>query len=252
MRSSGIVAALAFVAVALGAGGAVQAELLWDGSGDLFTPFPDSYNITSNTYRSDHFFGAPNTGGFLSSIGSAGGMLGNSSLGITKAAGWQIEFGWAAIGAGVPLGLDTFISMGDDVNNIQMKFDAPGGDASDGTVQLQSNGATIATSSIATGVQFTQSVRSEDPSEFRVFTLQRLAESDTVTLSIDGSQVIAFNPVPCALPNCDGGNLNNFYIGPSRSEGTFDFLNVYDELIPEPASIGLLVLGGLAMLRRRR
>lgn len=43
-----------------------------------------------------------------------------------------------------------------------------------------------------------------------------------------------------------------FGFGTGRSDGTFDNINITGELIPEPASIALIGLGGLAMITRRR
>jgi hypothetical protein len=76
--------------------------------------------------------------------------------------------------------------------------------------------------------------------------------SDTLNFQMDDTTFSAFNTDALPLVQPNPGSFNNFF-GSLESNGTFGTSEIRFVLtdVPEPATIGMLILPGIAMLRRR-
>ena len=98
---------------------------------------------------------------------------------------------------------------------------------------------------------------------FHTLRLVRQPGSDVINLYIndevkeDGTGAASATVIGCSLPWCDDGNARHLYFAPSAIESAVDYFRYHrgasaPQHIPEPATLGLLGLGGVALLRRRR
>ena len=175
--------------------------------------------------------------GFMQSVGNGGTGFRSDTVGFTKASGWVFEWGFESLSATqpppnhTPSGMTTFRDD-ESVLNFFME--------NGGTVRLDStpvDGDASRTASF-----------SLDFDAAHIYRLQRDPGSDTVELLVDGAMRASV-----LAPEAIGFDHNFMRFGDTFNEGFWDFVRLHDRsTIPEPATIGLLGLGGVALLRRRR
>jgi hypothetical protein len=226
--------------MALLTAGSAWAEM-WDGSGNPATVLTDSYGINSGTYNfDDEFTNGDLSPGIMTANGNGGGMLRKDNALGTRDEGWFFEWRSRIISDTYVLNATNYAGGGDDTNNWQLKITTPGDGT--GTFNLLSYGA----SNVSSG----ESAPVANIHEWHTFRVWTNPDSDTMKLAVDGAVVQTLDVVLCELPGCDGGNLNFVSFAPSQIEQAIDYISW--GAVPEPASLGLLSLGGLALLGRRR
>ena len=257
--------------------------IAWDGEeqflGSGLTVF-NSYGNSAQHNPDDIFTNGAQYPGYVTINGNPGGSFSKSGgLGVTKAGGWTAEFrlhimtpGQPPFSDGAHPGMVTVAAIADDTNLVFLRMRSGTQSAGDlPTFGLGPNaiGEFDINSNLPNPLPipldfFSGGLASENNKQFHTFRITRLAGSDEIQLSIDdfqnghgtGNQTIT--PWACVLPACDGGNLNVAqFITDSRMESAVDYFRWHHGgtravHIPEPATLGLLGLSGVALLRRRR
>jgi len=219
--------------------------------------------------------------GYVTINGNPGGSFsaGSGGLGVTKAGGWTIEFRLNILSAGQPWhntgahpGMATVLAIADDTDLMGIRMrrgtSSAGGLPTFGLFPNNIGEFDINSdlpNPLKTAVDFfSGGLASENNRQFHTFRLVRQPGSAEINMYVDdfvkedGSGAETITVHPCVLPACDGGNLNVAqFITDSKIESAIDYFRWHHGAsapvhIPEPATLGLLGLGGVALLRRRR
>ena len=228
----------------------------WDYSFDG-TDLPDGTageftNIAMNSAQYNDNYdisGGGHVSGWLTSNGNPGGSYGLPNViidpgppsvsqvypALTKAGGWTLV--WNFVHYNNLTKTDVF-AIHDDVGGVQIDF-APN------LVTIR-DGLGAGTASIAVDMSGLT---------FHTFRVVRQAGSATVELYVDENIAggVSITPTVAAWPAADGGNVNYLALQSSIFEASMDWVGLHGgATVPEPATMFVLALGGLAALIRRK
>lgn len=214
----------------------------FDGSGNPTSQGWITYAFNSSTYTTDRKLLANPpyyTDGvdWLTTDGNVNGLVGAEGVGngLTKAGGWTVEWRMLSI-AGTQV-RNSVIYVDDDVS-------------SGARIDFGNNSVTLRDG--WTGTSQTVALTLTNCTE-HTYRLVRQPNSSTVELYLDNN--LASPAASVALFGPTNDNNNRVYFADSVYEASYDFFRFHSgatTAVPEPASLALVTLSGLALLRRSR